>query len=80
MCSSKGHISEVVRPITSLDLGEEMTDKDFKNIEDIQRILKYLDKGKLDATAWPNALELKGSLNKLLDEHKEYVAHMEHHH
>ena len=25
-----------------------MTDKDFKNIEDIQRILKYLAKGKLD--------------------------------
>ena len=48
MCSSKGHISEVVRPITSLDLGEEMTDKDFKHIEDIQRLLKYLDKGKLD--------------------------------
>ena len=57
-----------------------MTDKDFKNIEDIQRILKYLDKGKLDTTAWRNALELKGSLDKLLDEHKEYVAHMEHHH
>ena len=57
-----------------------MTDKDFKNIEDIQRILKYLDKGKLDKTARPNALELKGSLDKLLDEHKEYVAHMDHHH
>ena len=80
MCSSKGHISEVVRPITSLYLGEEMTDKDIKNIEDIQRILKYLDKGKLNTTAWPNALELKGSLDKLLDEHKEYVAHMDHHH
>ena len=24
-----------------------MTDKDFKNVEDIQRMLKYLDKGKL---------------------------------
>ena len=57
-----------------------MTDKDFKNLEDIQRILKYLDKGKLDATLWPNALELKESLVKLLDEHKEYMAHMEHHH
>ena len=57
-----------------------MTDKDFKNLEDIQRILKYLDKGKLDASLWPNALELKKSLDKLLDEHKEYVAHMEHHH
>ena len=80
MCSSKGHISEVVRPITSLYLGEEMTDKDFKNMEDIQRILKYLDKGKLDVTAWPNALELKVSLDRLLNEHKEYMAHMEHHH
>ena len=57
-----------------------MTDKDFKNLEDIQRILKYLDKWKLDASLWPNALELKESLYKLLDEHKEYVAHMEHHH
>jgi hypothetical protein len=57
-----------------------MTEKDFKNLEDIQRILKYLDKGKLDASLWPNAIELKKSLDKLLDEHKEYVAHMEHHH
>ena len=47
MCSSKGHISEVVRPITSLYLGEEMIDKDFKNIEDInQKIdIAYSDKG-----------------------------------
>ena len=80
MCSSKGHISEVVRPITSLYLGEEMTDKDFKNIEDIQRILKYLDKGKLDSQAWPNALEIKKSLDKLLEEHKDYMNHMQHHH
>ena len=80
MCSSKEHISEVVRPITSLYLGEKMTDKDFKNLEDIQRILKYLDKGKLDATAWPNALDLKESLDKLLNEHKEYMEHMKHHH
>jgi len=58
-----------------------MTDKDFKNLEDIQRILKYLDKGKLDATtAWPNALDLKESLDRLLDEHKEYMEHMKHHH
>jgi len=57
-----------------------MTDKDFKNIEDIQRILKYLDKGKLDAEVWPNALELKQSLDKLLNEHKEYMEHMQHHH
>lgn len=57
-----------------------MTDKDFKNLEDIQRILKYLDKGKLYATAWPNALDLKESLDRLLDEHKEYMEHMKHHH
>ena len=57
-----------------------MTDKDYKNLEDIQRILKYLDKGKLDATMWSNALELKESLDILLDEHKEYVKHMKHHH
>ena len=41
---------------------------------------KYLDKGKLDASLWPNALQLKESLDKLLEEHKEYVVHMEHHH
>ena len=57
-----------------------MTDSDFKNIEDIQRILKYLDQGKLDASGWPNALQLKESLNKLIDEHKEYMDHMKHHH
>ena len=57
-----------------------MTDNDFKNIEDIQRILKYLDQGKLDASVWSNALQLKESLNKLIDEHKEYMDHMKHHH
>ena len=57
-----------------------MTDNDFKNIEDIQRILKYLDQGKLDASAWSIALQLKESLNKLIDEHKEYMDHMKHHH
>ena len=57
-----------------------MTDKDFKNIEDIQRILTYLDKGKLDSQAWPNALEIKKSLDKLLEEHKDYIDHMRHHH
>ncbi len=57
-----------------------MTDKDFKNLEDIQRILKYLSKGKLDASAWSNAEDLKGSLDKLLDEHKEYMLHMQNHH
>jgi len=57
-----------------------MTNSDFKNLEDIQRILKYLDQGKLDASAWPNALQLKESLNKLIDEHKEYMDHMKYHH
>ena len=57
-----------------------MTDNDFKNIEDIQRILKYLNKGKLDPKSWPNALELKKSLDKLIDEHKEYDEHMKLHH
>ena len=57
-----------------------MNDDDFKNIEDIQRILKYLDKGKLDAEAWPNALELKKSLDKMISEHNEYKEHMKFHH
>jgi hypothetical protein len=57
-----------------------MTDKDFKNIEDIERLLKYLDKGKLDVSSWSNALELKKSLDRLLHEHKEYTDHMKHHH
>ena len=57
-----------------------MTDNDFNNIEDIKRILKYLHKGKLDEEAWPNALQLKDSLDKMIDEHKEYMEHMQHHH
>ena len=57
-----------------------MTEKDIKNLEDIKRILKYLDKGKFDATMWSNALELKESLDRLLDEHSEYVDHMKNHH
>ena len=57
-----------------------MTDKDFKNIDEIIRMLKYLDKGKLDVKAWPNALEIKQSLDRLLDEHKEFMEHMKHHH
>ena len=57
-----------------------MNDKDFKNIEDIKRILKYLDKGKLDIESWPNALDLIKSLDFLLEEHKELVDHMKHHH
>ena len=57
-----------------------MTDKDFKNIEDIKRILKYLDKGKLDIESWSNTLDLNKSLNLLIEEHKELVEHMKHHH
>ncbi len=57
-----------------------MTDKDFKNIEDIKRILKYLDKGKLDIDSWSNALVLNKSLDLLLEEHKELVDHMKNHH
>ena len=57
-----------------------MNDNDFKNIEDIQRILKYIDKRKLDLDAWSNALELNQSLTQLLNEHKEYMDHMKHHH
>ena len=57
-----------------------MNDEDFKNIEDIQRILKYLDNGKLDTESWPNALELKKSLDKMINEHNEYMEHMKHHH
>ncbi len=57
-----------------------MTEKDLNNIEQIQRILKYIDKGKLDLDAWPNALELNQSLTQLLNEHKEYIDNMNHHH
>ena len=57
-----------------------MTEKDFENIEKIQRLLKYLDKGKLDQKAWINALELNASLVKLLSEYKEYQDHMKYHH
>ena len=57
-----------------------MTDKDFKNIEDIQRILKYIEKGKLDIESWPNIEELKNSLNLLIEEHKDYIDHMKLHH
>jgi len=57
-----------------------MTDNDFKNIEDIQRILKYLAKGKLDVESWSNADDLKRSLDLLIDEHKDYMDHMKLHH
>ncbi len=65
---------------SQIKIGVKMNNDDFKNIEDIQRILKYLDKGKLDAEAWSNALELKKSLDKMISEHSEYMEHMKHHH
>tara|TARA_B100000123_G_scaffold92655_1_gene67321 strand:- start:322 stop:495 length:174 start_codon:yes stop_codon:yes gene_type:complete len=57
-----------------------MTDSDFKNIEDIQRILKYIEKGKLDIESWSNIEDLKNSLNLLIEEHKDYMDHMKLHH
>ena len=57
-----------------------MTDKDFKNIEDIQRMLKYLANDKFDSSAWSNVHDLKKSLDKLIDEHNDYMEHMKHHH
>ena len=57
-----------------------MTDKDFKNIEDIQRILKYIEKDKLDIESWSNIEELKNSLKLLIEEHKDYFDHMKLHH
>ena len=57
-----------------------MTDRDFKNIEDIQRILKYIEKGKLDIESWSNIEYLKNSLNLLIEEHKDYMDHMKLHH
>ena len=57
-----------------------MTDRDFKNIEDIQRILKYIEKGKLDIESWSNIEDLKNSLKFLIEEHKDYMDHMKLHH
>ena len=57
-----------------------MTDKDFNNIDDIKRILKYLEKGKLDVESWSNIDELRNSLELLIEEHKDYMNHMKHHH
>ena len=57
-----------------------MTDKDFKNIDDIQRILKYIEKGKLDIESWSNIEELKNKLKLLIEEHKDYMNHMKLHH
>ncbi len=57
-----------------------MTENDFKNIEDIKRILKYIDKGKLDPKIRTNALKLKKSLDQLMYEHSEYLEHMRNYH
>ena len=57
-----------------------MTDQDFKNIEDIKRILKYIKNGKLDVKSWDNIDELKNSLKLLIEEHKDYMDHMKLHH
>ena len=57
-----------------------MTDRDFKNIEDIQRILKYIEKGKLDIESWSNIEDLKNSLKLLIEEHNDYMDHMKLHH
>ena len=57
-----------------------MTDSDFKNIEDIQRILKYIEKGKLDIESWSNIEDLKNSLKLLIEEYKDYMDHMKLHH
>ena len=57
-----------------------MNDNDFKNLEDIQRILIYIEKGKLDIESWSNIEDLKNSLNLLIEEHKDYMDHMKLHH
>ena len=57
-----------------------MTDRDFKNIDDIKRILKYIEKGKLDIGSWSNIDELKHSLELLIEEHNDYMNHMKLHH
>ena len=57
-----------------------MTDKDFENVEQVKRLLKYIDKGKFDQKSWTNCLELYESLNILLFEHREYMEHMKLHH
>ena len=57
-----------------------MTDQDFKNIEDIKRILKYIKNGKLDVKSWDNIDELKNSIELLIEEHKDYMDHMKLHH
>ena len=57
-----------------------MNDNDFKNIEDIQRILIYIEKGKLVIESWSNINDLKNSLKLLIEEHKDYMNYMKLHH
>ena len=57
-----------------------MTDKDFKNIDDIKRILKYIKNGKLDVKSFTNIDELKNSFELLIEEHNKYMYHMKLHH
>ncbi len=57
-----------------------MNDNDFKNIEDIQRILIYIEKGKLVIESWSNINDLKNSLKLLIEEHKDYINYMKLHH
>ncbi len=57
-----------------------MTDQDYNNIEDIKRILKYIEKDKFDIDSWKNISELIKSFNNLLLEHKDLTDHMKHHH
>ena len=33
-----------------------MAENDINNIKEIMTILKYIDKGKLDISTWPNSL------------------------
>ena len=56
-----------------------MNDNDFKNIEDIQRILIYIEKGKLVIESWSNINDLKNSLKLLIEEHKDYINYIKIH-
>ncbi len=57
-----------------------MTDKDFKNIEDIKRIWKYMEKNKMYIKSWPNTAKMRNSLELLIEENKDYVNHIQLHH
>ena len=57
-----------------------MTDKDFKNIEDIKRIWKYMEKNKMDIKSWPNTAKMRNSLELLIEENKDYINHIQLHH